>query len=145
MSSFPSSCSSGMPSLASNTDEEVEQTVVGLGDDTVRFSMPGNRVPDDLVLLVWQGTIVKAEELAQASEFLKSELDLSTDPELFGCVETLPGDKPGDEGGRCDFFFGIHSSDMSRAAVRRLRFADIKWVMDVNPGIYPRAVRTLFA
>ena len=136
-----SSSSSDLPSLVS--DEEVEQQVFEQDNETVaKFSVPGGRLPKDLILMVWQGTVVGPKELPDASEFLKEVLGLASAPELYGCVETLPGDKPGDEGGgRIDFFFGIRSSDVARAAARRLTTSDIKWAEDADPSIYPQHVR----
>lgn len=100
--------------------------------------------PDE-VLMVWQGTVVEPSEEKAAADALQDLLNLQKRPQILGCTETLPTpDAPeGTTGGRVDLLFAIDQCDVSRAAVQRVGYSDLKWACDIDSSIYEKDVSAL--
>ena len=76
--------------------------------------------------VVWPGTIVADDQAIELEAFILEAL--GTRAKYIGCFRTLPG--AGGEGGRADAVFYVHSEDIPKFAVPRLKF-DMRWVEDV--------------
>jgi len=92
-------------------------------------------------LAVWEGTILKDEEVSDFEKFFLEEL--KTRIKFLESVQTLPGQ--GGEGGRSDVFFKVHDEDLSAFALHRFGIQDPpRWWEDVlnNGGavIYPQEI-----
>lgn len=90
-------------------------------------------------LCVWEGVLIEGQ-IKEFEEMILQETDCRIKYECE--VKTLPGDEG--EGGRNDVFFYVHSDDLSKFAIRRLRFG-IRWWEDVlgngHGCLYPQEIR----
>lgn len=99
---------------------------------------------------VWPATLVAPDQVA-AFEFFMLK-DLNTRVKFLETIHTAPDMQDGypveGTGGRADVFFAVHSEDIGRFAVPRLKVG-IRWIEDVldneasraNGSVYPARVR----
>lgn len=88
--------------------------------------------------MIWQGTVLEEHEYAAAARFLEEVLALKVAPEILGSTTTNRG--------RVDVLFRIAASDVSTAAIRRLRTNDLKWsTEDAYLHMYTPEARAMFA
>lgn len=83
-------------------------------------------------LMAWLGTVVTPAEHGDVAAWLTQALGLTVPPRIVGPRTTRPDRGDAKSGGREDFFFSIAAADVPAAAVRRLRFPDIKWAQDLT-------------
>lgn len=84
-------------------------------------------------LCVWQGTTLDDSNPSELVDFFKSEFDtrikfceeVITQPDIDDKGEYIDG-----TGGRCDLLFFVHSDDIPKFAIPRLRIG-IRWWEDV--------------
>lgn len=101
-------------------------------------------------VVVWPGTLLAPEEVAEFEEWMLSEL--KTRVKFLETIVTGPDIEDGhpDEGtgGRSDVFFAVHTDDIGHFAVLRFQFG-MRWIEDVlgnelmqgRVSIYPARVR----
>lgn len=84
-------------------------------------------------LCVWHGTIVGKKKISEFTKFMKDEFgarvkyveEIKTQPDTDSIGREISG-----TGGRNDLFFYVHSEDIPKFAVPRLK-AGIRWWEDV--------------
>lgn len=113
-------------------------TAAGSDSDAMDW-LPNTRDDEFEQLCVWPGTILKLKEVDEFTEFVLEELGARS--KVVGCVVTGPGD--GGPGGRTDLFFLVHSEDIEKFAVRRLKLG-MRWWEDVDTSIYPEEFRKAY-
>lgn len=99
--------------------------------------------PDEY-LVVWEGTVLRPDEIPDFLEFLKTECGAAHGARVLGSVDTLPGH--GGPGGRTDLFFAVKETDIPVFALRRLRF-EMRWWTDVAASggeLYPADLRLAY-
>lgn len=106
--------------------------------ETVEIKAPTKEKVEELAkegysqVCIWPGTIVveendnPTEKIADFENWLKEEFDVRG--KYLEEVKTLP-DETG-PGGRNDLFFAVHTDDIEKFAVQRLRMG-IRWYEDV--------------
>jgi len=101
---------------------------------------------------VWASTLVEKGKEKEFEDFMKNEYKIRV--RFLEVIETFPdrdnkGNNVEGTGGRSDVFFYIHSDDIKKFAIPRLRMEPpVRWVEDVldnmkdpkNPEIYPERV-----
>lgn len=97
---------------------------------------------------VWPGTICGQEKIKEFEQYIL--LEFGTRVQYLEEIKTLPDRKNGNDvsgtGDRNDLFFAVHTDDVNKFALPRLK-AGIRWIEDAvgdwnNPEgiIYPKRV-----
>lgn len=94
-------------------------------------------------LCVWTGCIVGSEQVNEFTEFMKKEVGVR----VVYCEElkTLPSE--GEEGGRNDLLFYVHSDDIPKFSIQRFGLDGVSWWEDAlrNWGdIYPYEIKNKY-
>lgn len=109
-------------------------------------------VPEDAVICVWQGTILKDEDIPEFEAWFSTQFDVETCTFLES-VKTLPdvdemGNVCPNTGGRQDVIFAVTLPPNSKFHLQRVMTADIKLLDDMvsevnNPNgiIYPQYIK----
>lgn len=102
--------------------------------------IPDQEDEDHNCLCIWPGTIVEDGDEEDLQRVLQQQLGNEHPVKIVGTVFTLPTPGEPDTGGRADFCFYFHNSDIPRVAVGRLVMG-IRWWQDIffnkSQAIYP--------
>lgn len=102
-----------------------------------------NNIPNPFTtLVIWQGTVLKDEEIPKMIAWFG---DMGYRIKFMESTSTLPDRKNGvdvpNTGNRTDVLFYIHSEDISRFSIFRVRTNDMKWWHDMDKSIYTNEIR----
>ena len=101
-------------------------------------------------VVVWPGTLVAPEQIAEFEAFMLTELKARV--KYLETIFTGPDIENGcpveGTGGRADVFFAIHAEDIGKFAIPRFQY-EMRWIEDVlgnelmkgEVSIYPARVR----